>query len=403
MTRPRDERTSQSSMQELLPLDGVFVVDLTSNVAGPFATLILADLGAEVVKVERPGRGDDTRWWGPPFVAGNSVTNASLNRNKRSVVLDLQTDEGMQGIRRLLAHADVFVHNLRPGVVTTLRLDPESVCGATPGLIYCEMTGFGGKGPLGAQAAYDPLVQAFSGLLRFNTQPSSQPSRIPVSILDKGMGLWAAIGVIAALFRRNRTGQGGLVETSLVETAACWLSSQLINYLVSSEIPAPAGSRTAGIAPYQVFRAKDGELMITAGNEALWRRLCLALDASDLLDRHEFRDNPSRVAHTDLLEKEIEARLANRTVEEALQLLREASVPASPLNSIGDFAQSEQLAAMKVIQAVATSEGEQLPTIGSALRFSGVRPGVRFPPPTLGDANERYLHSTELDRNLSDD
>jgi len=373
------------------PLAGVVVVDVTSNVAGPFASLILADLGAEVIKVERPGLGDDTRHWGPPFVGDNSAINASLNRNKRSVTLDLRSEAGLGRFRELVARSDVLIQNLRPGSLAALGLGGEALCAEFPRLVYCDLTGFGGSGPLGAQAGYDPLIQAFSGMMRFNTQPGAPFSRVPVSILDKGMGMWAALGVLAALYRRTATGRGGLVETSLVETAGCWLSSQIINFLVNGDNPTPIGSRAAGIAPYQVFRTKDGEVMIAAGNDALWRRMCQAIEAPELLDRPEFKDNPSRAINVDTLEAEIEARLAHRTTEDVCQLLQRASVPVSPLNRVGDFAVNDQVTALGIVQTVTTASGGTLPTVGSAVRFGGLRPPARTAPPALGEATEHYF------------
>lgn len=369
------------------PLADVTVIDVTSNVAGPFATLILGDLGATVIKVERPGLGDDTRRWGPPFAAGQSVTNLSLNRNKRSVELDLRSDADLAELRRLIAGADVFVQNLRPGALARFGLDFPTLSAEHPALVYCDMSGFGGVGPLAGESGYDPLMQAFSGLMRFNSQPGGEPARVPVSILDKGTGMWAAIGVVTALYRRQSTGVGGHVQTSLFETAANWLSTQLIHYVTNGVVTAPMGSRTSGIAPYQVFATKDGHALVAAGNDTLWRRLCECLGADDLPADPRFDTNPHRVDNADALEAELDRYLGGFDTAELCEKLRAAGVPVSPLNSIGDFADSPQFAALGLLQPVTLPNGESVPTMGPALTFDGVRPPARSAPPALGEAN----------------
>ena len=255
-----------------LPLEGVVVADLTQNVAGPFCTQILGDMGAEVVKVERPGRGDDARAWAPPFWGDESATFMAMNRNKKSLALDVKQDGGLEVLWRLVARADVFVQSLRAGAVAELGLDFERAARANPRLVYCAITAFGARGPLRDLPGYDPLMQAYGGLMSVNGHPGQEPARVGTSIVDMATGMWAALGIVAALRQRDATGRAVEVTTALFETALMWVSYHAMGYLGSGEVPQPQGSGTAMIAPYQAFPTADGFAMIAAGAECLLPR-----------------------------------------------------------------------------------------------------------------------------------
>jgi crotonobetainyl-CoA:carnitine CoA-transferase CaiB-like acyl-CoA transferase len=260
-----------------LPLEGVVVADLTQNVAGPFCTQTLGDMGAEVVKIERPGRGDDARAWGPPFWEGESTIFLAFNRNKKSLAIDLKREGGIDILRRLVERADVFVQSLRAGVIDELGLDFAAAAQLNPRLVYCSVTAFGTEGPLAAQPGYDPLMQAYGGLMSLNGHPGQEPARVGTSIIDMGTGMWAALGIVAALRERDRTGRAVEVTTALFETALTWISYQAAGYFGDGVVPQPQGSGIAMVVPYQAFPTADGQAMIAAGSDALFQRLADAL------------------------------------------------------------------------------------------------------------------------------
>ncbi|MEK7387201.1 MAG: CoA transferase, partial [candidate division NC10 bacterium] len=278
-----------------LPLEGVVVADMTQNVAGPFCTQILGDMGAEVIKVERPGRGDDARAWAPPFWGDESASFMAMNRNKKSLALDVKKDGGLEVLGRLVARADVFVQSLRAGAVAELGLDFEGATLMNPRLVYCAITAFGARGPLRDLPGYDPLMQAYAGLMSVNGHPGQEPARVGTSIIDMGTAMWAALGIVAGLRERDQTGRAVEVTTALFETALMWVSYQAMGYFATGEVPQPQGSGTAMIAPYQAFPTADGYAMIAAGSDSLFARLVQALGAPALAHDPRFADNPSRV------------------------------------------------------------------------------------------------------------
>ena len=277
------------------PLADVLVADLTQNVAGPFCAQILGDMGAEVVKIERTGRGDDARAWAPPYWGDESATFMSMNRNKRSLAVDLKSAEGRAIVERLLARADVFVQSLRAGAVEELGLGWERARAINPRLVYCSVTAFGTEGPLRDRPGYDPLMQAYSGIMSITGHPGAPPVRVPVSLVDMGTGMWAATAILAALRERDRTGRGAHVTTALFDTALAWTAFQTSQYLATGEVPPPQGSGTAMICPYEAFPARDAWVMIAAGSDALFVKACEALGVPDLARDARFRDNPARV------------------------------------------------------------------------------------------------------------
>lgn len=372
-------------------LQGIRVVDLTMSVAGPFTTQILGDLGADVVKVERPPAGDDTRTWGPPFWGSDSAQYLGLNRNKRSLLLDLKADADQAVLRDLLSDADVLVQNLRPGRLAGLGFDYETVSGWNPRLIYCEITGYGSSGPLAELPAYDPLMQAFAGLMSITGENEGAPVRIPASILDQGSAMWLVIGILDALRRRDQTGQGALVQTSLLETALLWLPAQFVGYFAAGALPDRLGSGTQSIVPYQAFPTADGWAIVAAGNDNLWQRLCTAIGRTDLLADGRFTTNPERVRHRSALVEILSETLRGRSTEEWLEVLSAVGVPVTPIQTIDEVDAHPQVQAIGAIQPVAHPEIEDFRLINLPVRVDGSHYPIRMPPPRLGEGGDEVL------------
>lgn len=366
------------------------MADLSQNVAGPFCTQILGDMGAEVVKVERPGRGDDARAWAPPWWGDESATFMAFNRNKKSLALDLKREGGLEVLRRLVARADVFVQSLRAGVAAELRLDFAGASALNPRLVYCAVTAFGTHGPLAHLPGYDPLMQAYGGLMSVNGHPGQEPARVGTSIVDMGTGMWAALGIVAGLRQRDATGRPVEVTTALFETALMWVSYHAMGWLGSGEVPRPQGSGVGMIAPYQAFPAADGFVMIAAGSDALFARLATVLDAPELASDPRFTDNPSRVRHRAALVEVLSARTRAHKSAELLALLREAGVPAAPILTVDAVVQEPQTVASGMLVTAPHPRRDDYRSVGLPVRWNGERPGVRRVPPRLGE------HSTDV-------
>jgi crotonobetainyl-CoA:carnitine CoA-transferase CaiB-like acyl-CoA transferase len=374
-----------------LPFDGLIVVDLTQNVAGPFCTQILGDMGADVVKVERPGRGDDARAWAPPFWGAESATFMAFNRNKRSLALDLKREGGLEVLRRLVRRADVFVQSLRAGATAELGLDFTAASMLNPRLVYCSITAYGSHGPMAHLPGYDPLMQAYAGLMSVNGHPGQEPARIGTSIVDMGTGMWAALGILAALRRREVTGRGAEVTTALFDTALMWVSYQAMGYLGSGDVPQPQGSGTAMIAPYQAFPTADGYAMIGAASDALFARLATALDAPELAQDSRFADNPSRVRHRAALVDAVAARTRSLETVELLDRLRAAGVPSAPIHTVDRVLHEPQTQASGMLVGAAHPRLPDYRSIGLPIQWDGRRPGVRRVPPRLGEHSADVL------------
>ncbi|HUF94181.1 MAG TPA: CoA transferase, partial [Candidatus Limnocylindria bacterium] len=325
-----------------LPLEGIVVADLTQNVAGPFCTQVLGDMGAEIVKVERPGRGDDARAWAPPYWGDESASFMAFNRNKKSIALDLKRAGGLDVLKRLVKRADVFVQSLRAGVVAEMSLDFAGAAAINPRLVYCSITAFGTEGPLAHLPGYDPLMQAYAGLMSVNGHPGQEPARVGTSVIDMGTGMWAALGIVAALRQRDATGRAVEVTTALFETALMWTSYHTLGYFGTGEVPQPQGSGTAMIAPYQAFPTADGFVMIGAASDSLFVRLTDVLHAPDLAADPRFADNPSRVRHRAAIVAAVTALTRDRKSAELLEALRAAGVPAAPILTIDAVMQEPQ-------------------------------------------------------------
>ena len=374
------------------PLAGVTVFEFGHSVAAPFAGQILGDLGAEVIKVEKP-TGDDARRWGPPFWDGESAIFQTLNRNKRSVSLDLRDAAAVARLRALvLARGDVVLQNMRPGQAESLGLGGEALVAAKPALVCCNLGAFGRKGPLRDAPGYDPLMQAFGGLMSVTGEQGRQAVRVGVSMVDMGTGMWAVIGILAALQRRAATGRGGVVDVSLFETAAAWMSVPVAQFLSSGEAPARQGSGAQGIVPYRAYRTADGELVVAAGNDGLFRALAGVLGHPEWADDARFRTNPDRVAHQDALYALIEPAMAARTGAEWTARLEAAGIPCAPVQDVGAMLRHEQTEALALVQPL---PGTAVRAMGLPVSFDGVRPVPRAGVPRRGQHNTMIAEDAE--------
>ncbi len=371
----------------MLPLDGVRVLDLSRVLAGPYATMVLADLGADVIKVEHPERGDDTRHWGPPFAGEGDAREAayflSVNRNKRSFGVDLKTEEGLERVRGLAAGADVVIENMRRGALDKLGLGYEALKEENPGLVYCSITGFG-PGEDEDRPGYDFLVQARAGIMGITGFPDGEPTKVGVAIADIVCGLYAATAVLAALHRRSESGEGARIEVPLFESALSWLANRGQEYLVSGEDRGRMGNAHPTIVPYQTFDAADRQIAVAVGNDAQFARLCGAIGREDLAQDERYATNPDRVANREELVGVLQEELRKRPADDWVEVIRGAGVPCGPVNTLADVFEDEHVRSTDVLGEVDHPTVGTLRMISSPLLLDGERPPIRRPPPTLG-------------------
>jgi crotonobetainyl-CoA:carnitine CoA-transferase CaiB-like acyl-CoA transferase len=369
----------------MLPLEGLRVLDLSRVLAGPYATMALADLGADVIKVEHPERGDDTRHWGPPFAGGESAYFLSINRNKRSVGVDLKTEEGLGRVKSLAADADVVIENWKRGALEGMGLGYEALKEANPGLVYCSITGFG-PGPDEDRPGYDFLVQARAGIMGITgfPEPDGEPTKVGVAIADIVCGLHAATAILAALRRRSETGEGCRVEVPLFESTLSWLANRGQEFLVSGEDKGRLGNGHPTIVPYQTFDASDRQIAVAVGNDAQFGRLCEALALPELAGDERYATNPDRVANREELVAILQERLSERTADEWVEEIRAAGVPCGPVNALSDVFEDEHVLGSGVLREVEHPAAGLLKMLASPVLVNGERLPIRRPPPTLG-------------------
>jgi crotonobetainyl-CoA:carnitine CoA-transferase CaiB-like acyl-CoA transferase len=383
-----------SELRQPAPLEGVRVLDLSRVLAGPLATMTLGDLGADVIKVELPGEGDDTRHWGPPFAGQDAAYFLSLNRNKRSVELDLKTQAGVAAVRRLAASSDVLIENFRPGLMASLGMALEDLRDASARLITCSLTAFGDEAPEAAsRPGYDIIVQALSGLMSVTGEPGGEPTKAGVALLDVITGLYASIGILAALQERQTTGRGRHVSVALFDASVAAMVNQAANYLIGGIVPRAMGSQHPNIVPYQVFHASDRPFILAAGNDRIFERTCRVLGHPEWANDPRFATNESRVRNREEIVSALSGVFIDRTATAWLALLEDASVPCSPIRALDEvFASPEGIAA---IQTVDDETRGPLRLVADPIRFDGKVMPARLSPPRLGEHNAELLSPEE--------
>ncbi|MGE5243467.1 MAG: CaiB/BaiF CoA transferase family protein [Betaproteobacteria bacterium] len=373
------------------PLDGVTVLDLTRVLSGPYCTMILADQGARVIKIEQPGRGDDTRGWGPPFLDGESAYFLSINRNKESVTLDFKQPRGRALLDRLIERSDVLVENFRPGTLDRLGLGYGPLAARHPRLVYCSISGFGHTGPRSAEAGYDAVMQAEGGLMSITGAADGPPYRLGVAIADIVSGMFAAQGITLALFARERNGRGQKVDLAMLDSVAALLTYQAAIYFATGTAPARMGNRHPTIVPYETFSASDGDFVIAVGNDEQWQRFCAAAGLDALAADDRFATNRGRVTHYEELKPRLAERLRTGTREGWIARLKAAGVPCGAVRDLHEVFTDPQLAARGMVANVDHPAIGVLRLLGVPIKLSGTTAAPPAPPPTLGQHTTRVL------------
>ena len=372
-------------------LDGVTVLDLTRVLSGPYCTMMLADMGARVIKVEQPGKGDDTRAWGPPFQEGESAYFLSINRNKESITLNLKHPDGRRVLDALIERADVLVENFRPGTLDRMGLGYAEVSARRPDLVYCSISGFGQTGPRRREPGYDAVMQGEGGLMSITGSSDGPGYRLGVAIADIASGMFSAYGVAVALLARHRTGRGQLVDVGMLDAVAALLTYQAGIYFATETAPSRLGNRHPTIVPYETLEAADGDLVVAAGNDQLWRTFCDVLQLDTLADDPRFRTNKDRVAAHDELRPLLVERLRTRPVAEWLAQLKEAGVPCGGVRDLHDLFTDPQIIERAMIVALEHPVAGVIRQLGVPVKLSATSGGVRTAPPVLGQHTDAIL------------
>jgi len=374
-------------------LDNILVVDLTQALAGPYCTMLLGDMGAGVIKVEQPGTGDQSRGWGPPFVEGESTYFLSVNRNKKSLTLNLKSDEGRQILHRLIARADVFIHNMpRQSSQRKTGVDAETLIALNPRLIYVSVSGYGMTGPYAEQPGYDLIAQGESGLMSITGEPEGNPMRYPIPLADMTTGVYATIGVLGALLARERTGRGQVLDLSLLEGQSAWLTILASAYLNADSEPQRLGNVHPNIVPYQVFRASDKYIIVGVGTQRLWARFCEVLGiAGTVMNDPRFATNADRLAHRRELVELLQNILIQKEADDWLEAFRTAQIPSGPINSVPETLTHSQLIERSFIVELEHPLAGLVKSLANPVHFSDTPVSYRLPAPTLGEHNAAIL------------
>lgn len=373
------------------PLDGLRVLDLTRALAGPFCSQMLGDMGADVLKVEQPGVGDNARAWGPPFQGGESSYFLSVNRNKRSIAINLRDQRGAEILRKLVAGSDVLLENFVPGTLDRLGFSYEACRALRPDLIYCAISGFGPVGPDAERAAYDQILQGLGGVMSLTGEVDGPPMRVGVAIADIMAGMFAAYAVMAALYHRERTGEGQLVDTSLLDGQLAMLTYQAGRYFATGEAPRSTGNYHPTIVPYGLYRAQDAYFNLAVGTDDLWRRFCRALGLEHLRDDRRFATNSSRLSHRAELDAALQPVFGAMTIKQIEARLGDAGVPCGAVHDLHDVFTDPQVAAIGSVREVSHPTAGQIKVVGPPYRLSASPPTVRRPPPLLGEHTDTVL------------
>lgn len=386
MTSGSDSPATQPS-----PLDGTTVVDLTRVLSGPYCTMLLADMGARVIKIEHPGKGDDTRAWGPPFIEGESAYFLSVNRNKQSLSLDFKRAEGRALLDGLLAQADVLVENFRPGTLERMGLGYAQLAEQYPRLIYASVSGFGQSGPARERPGYDAVVQAESGLMSITGAADGPPFRLGVAITDIVAGMFAAQGILLALLARERSGRGQLVDIGMLDGATALLTYQAGIYFATGRSPERLGNRHPTIMPYETFQGSDGEFVVAVGNDELWVAFCHAIERPELAADPGFATNRQRVSRSDELRPILAAQLRTRPAAQWMEALSQAGVPCGLVRDLDAALTDPQVAARQMVQTITHPIAGPIQALGLPVKLSDTPGRIRLPPPTLGQHTNEVL------------
>ena len=389
-----------SAQKPCQALTGIRVLDLSRILAGPTATQLLGDFGADIIKIERPGEGDDTRSWGPPFVENTDGSDSDesayylcANRNKRSVALDISTPEGTQTVRDLLQHCDVLVENFKVGGLKKYGLSYEDLRADFPQLVYCSITGFGQTGPNASKPGYDLLAQGYGGIMSLNGPADGEPSKVAVGISDVMTGMYAATAILAALRHRDKSGEGQHIDIALVDCQVAWLVNEGTNYLLSGDSPKRRGNQHPNIVPYQVFEARDGHLIVAVGNDAQYRRFCLLLKVPELAVDALFATNAARLVNRDILVEKITSLVKEWNRDDLIVGMEALGIPCGPINTLPQVFASDQVASrdMRVRMAYPDAKSGSVDLIGNPVKFSGTPITYYRPPPRCGSDTEAVL------------
>jgi crotonobetainyl-CoA:carnitine CoA-transferase CaiB-like acyl-CoA transferase len=382
-----------SSPESSGPLAGLTVIDFTRVLSGPYCTMLLGDMGARVIKIEQPGRGDDTRAWGPPFVGRESAYFLSVNRNKESLTLDIKQERARRILERLLDAADVVVENFRPGTMARLGLDYAAVSARRPTIVYCSISGFGQTGPRRTQPGYDAVVQAEGGLMSITGEAGGQPFRLGVAISDIVTGMFAFQGISMALIARGQSGRGQYIDVGMLDATAALLTYQAGSYFATGASPARMGNRHPSIVPYETFAARDGDFVLAVGNDALWRAFCRITELEALADDERFATNEARIRHYDALKPILDNRLRQRARAEWISALTDAGVPCGAVRSVGEVLEDPQLHARSMLETAEHAALGPVRVLGIPVKLSDTPGSVRTAPPLLGQHTDSILRS----------
>ncbi len=373
-------------------LEGIRVLDLTRALAGPFCTLMLGDNGADVIKIEIPGTGDDTRHWGPPFIQEESAYFLSINRNKRSLTLNLRDPQAKEVFLKLAKDADVVVENFTPGVMERFGLGYDDVKAANPNIIYCSISGFGQGGPYSGRSAYDQIMQGMGGLMSITGEPNGEPQKVGIAVTDIGAGMWSAFGIMAAIHHRHEHGEGQYIDVSMLDAQVAWLTYQAATYFANGEAPKRLGAAHPTLVPYQAFPCQDGKLLnLAVGSERIWERFCEAIEREDLKDNPDFATNADRVRNRGALVPMLQEVFNKRPVLEWVDSLNAASVPAGPINDLADVFSDPQVLSREMYQEIPHPTLGTIKQTGLPIKFSRTPGGLDRHPPLLGEHNSEIL------------
>ena len=372
-------------------LDGIRIIDFSKALAGPYCTMLLADMGAEVIKVEMPGSGDDSRGWGPPFIEGEAAYFLSVNRNKKSITLNLKDPKAKEIALKIIEKADIVLESNRPGVMTKLGLDYETVKKINPGIIYCSISGFGQTGPYSKRPGFDQVIQGYGGIMGLTGEKGGGPLKVGIAVTDIATGMFAATGILTALYHRERTGQGQHVDASMLDGQVSWLTYQAGRYLASGNVPQRIGSAHPLIVPYQDFEASDGFINIAAGNDNLWKKFCAVTDLSDIADDPKFATNPKRVENRDEVVEIVSKKINTKTMQEWLDILNDAGVPCGPIYTVDQIFKDPQVLAREMLVEVDHPKCGKIQVTGSPIKLSETPAEITTHPPMLGEHNSSIL------------